>query len=222
MCKLLADASVKEVGKAKAVLVPVGSLEDHGPLPLGLDTKIAERVSCEVQGVLVAPSINYSFSPEHVKSITIPLDVLVAHLVSLAEQLHSLSERPVIFVVAHKGAVPVLQAVVMEAYRKGIKAAMIDLWKAVEEAGYKDFQDLCRAEASVALALGYSVVVRKAKAVRSPPDLSGATIPWLSSEYGCSPKSVSEARKDEGENILKIMRESVEKVVEFFESADGR
>ncbi|UXD21794.1 creatininase [Ignicoccus pacificus DSM 13166] len=221
LCKLLADAAAKEAKNAKAILVPVGSLEDHGPLPMGLDTKIAERVACSIPGVYVAPSINYSFSPEHAKSITMPLEILVRHMSSLAEQLYQLSGKPVLFVVAHKGAVPPLQAVVMEIFRKGVKAAVIDLWKAVEEAGYKDFQDLCRAEASVALALGYSVVVRKTKAVKSPPALEGATIPWISTEYGCSPKSVSEARKEEGEKIIETMINAVRKVVEFFESADG-
>jgi len=199
------------------VLVPVGSLEDHGPLPLGLDTKIAERVCCSIKDVLVAPSINYSFSPEHAKSITIPLDILVKHSMALAEQLYNLTERPVIFVVAHKGAVPPLQSVVMEVFRRNVKASVVDLWKAVEDEGYKDFQDLCRAEASVALALGYSVVVRKSRGKESPPHLKGATIPWISSQYGCSPKSVSDATKDEGLKILNIMIKSVNDVVKFFE-----
>ncbi|ALU12334.1 hypothetical protein EYM_02550 [Ignicoccus islandicus DSM 13165] len=221
MCKFLSDISTRELKGFSAVLVPVGSLEDHGPLPLSLDTKIAERVSCNVEGVVVAPSINYSFSPEHVKSITIPLEVLTMHLSSLSEQLYKLVNRPVIFVVAHKGVVPVVQAVVMEAWRRGNLVAMVDLWKVVEENGYRDFQDLCRAEASVALALGYSVVIRKERQAKSPPSLPGAFIPWISTEYGCSPKSIADARKEEGEKLLELMTEAVKEVVEFFASADS-
>ncbi len=222
MCKLLSDISIRELKGFEAVLVPVGSLEDHGPLPLSLDTKIAEKVSCSIEDVLVAPSINYSFSPEHAKSITIPLDVLTLHLSSLAEQLYKLVAKPVVFVVAHKGVVPVVQAVVMEAWRRGNVVGAVDLWKVVEERGYKDFQDLCRAEASVALALGYSVVIRREKQIKSPPSLPGAFIPWVSTEYGCSPQSIAEARKEEGEKLLDLMVEAVRETVKFFASLGSR
>ncbi len=218
MCLKLADMAASEVKKkAKALLVPVGSLEDHGPLPLGLDTKIAERVACAVKDAVVTPSINYSFSPEHPFSVTIPLPTLTKYLLDLSVQLYKLFEVPVIYVVAHKGAVPVVNSVVMEAYRMGVRTASIDLWAVIEGMGYKDFQQLCRAEASLALALGYSVVVRKAKKYESPPQLEGATVPWHSGKYGCSPESVAEAKKDEGELILRKLVEAVERLVKLLE-----
>ncbi|NPA85141.1 MAG: creatininase family protein [Crenarchaeota archaeon] len=216
MCMKLADLPASEVRKrARALLVPVGSLEDHGPLPLGLDTMIAERVACSVRNVVVSPSINYSFSPEHPFSVTISLSVLTEYLLDLTGQLYKLFRVPVIYVVAHKGAVPVINSVVMESHKYGIKVAAMDLWAVIESMGYRDFQDLCRAEASLALALGYSVVVRKAKRYKSPPQLEGALIPWHSGEYGCSPESVSEARKEEGEQILRRLSDAVAKLVDM-------
>ncbi len=213
MCKFLADTPLSEAKKGKAVLVPVGSLEDHGPLPLGLDTKIAERVACSVKDCLVSPSINYSFSPEHPHSVSIPLSVISEYLVQLTRQLYELTSMPVIYVVAHKGAVPVVQAAVMESFKDGVRSAALDLWGVVESLGYKSFKEQCRAEASLALALGYSVVVRKSKHLRSPPELDGATIPWKSTEYGCSPEWVSGARKEEGEKLLEAMSHALEELV---------
>jgi hypothetical protein len=70
--------------------------------------------------------------------------------------------------------------------------------------------------------LGYSVVVRKAKKYRSPPSLVGALIPWHSGEYGCSPESVSEARKEEGEHILKELTRAVSELVSLLEGTDSR
>ncbi len=214
MCKLLADTPLSEVRKGKAVLVPVGSLEDHGPLPLGLDTKIAERVACAIDGCFVSPSINYSFSPEHPNSVTIPLSILAEYLVQLTKQLHKLTVMPIIYVVAHKGAVPIVQAAVMESFKEGVRSAALDLWGVIESLGYKSFKDQCRAEASLALALGYSVVVRKSKHLKSPPELEGATIPWRSTDYGCSPEWVSSARKEEGEKLLEAMVKALERLVD--------
>ncbi len=214
MCKLLADTPLSDAKRGRAVLVPVGSLEDHGPLPLGLDTKIAERVACAVKDCLVSPSINYSFSPEHPHSVSIPLSVLSEYLVQLTKQLYKLTSMPVVYVVAHKGAVPVVQAAVMESFKESIKSAALDLWGVIESLGYKSFKEQCRAEASLALALGYSVVVRKSKHLKSPPELEGATIPWRSTEYGCSPEWVSSAKKEEGEKLLEAMTRALERLVD--------
>jgi creatinine amidohydrolase len=58
----------RSVTQNRAVIVPIGSLEQHGPhLPLGTDTiivtAIAERVA-ERTGSVVAPSIAYGFKPQ--------------------------------------------------------------------------------------------------------------------------------------------------------------
>jgi creatinine amidohydrolase len=53
---------------SKGVVLPVGSLEQHGPhLPLGTDTLIVETVAqrvAEETGWLVAPSVSYGYKPQ--------------------------------------------------------------------------------------------------------------------------------------------------------------
>ena len=68
------SAHVRELiqdGRAPTVVVPVGSIEQHGPhLPLDTDTRIAESVAAaaaaELPGnVLVAAALSYGASGEH-------------------------------------------------------------------------------------------------------------------------------------------------------------
>ena len=66
----LADATSPETAGTGLVLVPVGSIEQHGPhLPLDTDTTIAiavaEAVARELPGTWVAPAIAYGSSGEH-------------------------------------------------------------------------------------------------------------------------------------------------------------
>jgi mycofactocin precursor peptide peptidase len=68
----LPDATWTEIDRAqrRAVLVPLGSLEQHGPhLPLDTDTRIAVAIACRVtaglEGVAVAPPVTFGSSGEH-------------------------------------------------------------------------------------------------------------------------------------------------------------
>lgn len=67
----LAAATSPELARAGgALLVPVGSTEQHGPhLPLGTDTLVAEavarRLADALPGAVVAPSLPYGSSGEH-------------------------------------------------------------------------------------------------------------------------------------------------------------
>lgn len=68
----LPDLTWREVDRAprRALLVPLGSLEQHGPhLPLDTDTRIAAAVAgaaaARSEGVAVAPPVAYGSSGEH-------------------------------------------------------------------------------------------------------------------------------------------------------------
>ncbi len=96
------------------LLVPVGSVEQHGPhLPLATDTMIAnavvraaaERLDAQGVSVLVAPSVNYGASGEHEG---FPGTISIGHealLLMLTEFGRSASRwaRGVIFVNGHGG-----------------------------------------------------------------------------------------------------------------------
>lgn len=89
----LATATWPEVAPAprRALLVPLGSLEQHGPhLPLGTDTRIAEAVAWRVAAprpdVAVAPALSYGSSGEHAGfagTLSIGTEALVHLLVEL-------------------------------------------------------------------------------------------------------------------------------------------
>ena len=70
MAPLVAAATWRETIGAGLVLVPVGSVEQHGPhLPLDTDTVVAEAVTRgvaeRIHGAWVAPSVAYGASGEH-------------------------------------------------------------------------------------------------------------------------------------------------------------
>jgi creatinine amidohydrolase len=96
-----------------AVLVPVGSVEPHGPhLPLATDAIISEEASrraaraLEAQGIhtLVAPTVPYGvtdYAAGFAGAIGVPADVLRALLHAIASRLHADGFTHVCFVNNH-------------------------------------------------------------------------------------------------------------------------
>ncbi|GAA4703813.1 mycofactocin biosynthesis peptidyl-dipeptidase MftE [Nocardioides conyzicola] len=113
----LADATSPETAGAGLVLVPVGSIEQHGPhLPLDTDTAIAvavaERVAAELPGTWVAPALSYGSSGEHQSfagTASVGTDALTHLAVELARSLRTWASR-VVFVNAHGGNLTALKA----------------------------------------------------------------------------------------------------------------
>jgi creatinine amidohydrolase len=112
----LADATSPEARGAGLVLVPLGSIEQHGPhLPLDTDTTIAvavaEGVAAET-GAWVAPALSYGSSGEHQSfagTSSIGTEALTHVLVELARSLRTWARR-VVIVNAHGGNVAALDA----------------------------------------------------------------------------------------------------------------
>ncbi|MBE1536655.1 mycofactocin biosynthesis peptidyl-dipeptidase MftE [Actinomadura algeriensis] len=114
----LAGAAWPQVENGAAVLVPVGSTEQHGPhLPLSTDTVIAravaERAADALDGpVLVAPALPYGASGEHAGfpgTISIGRDALELVLVEIVRSLALWAGR-VVFVNGHGGNAAALDA----------------------------------------------------------------------------------------------------------------
>ncbi|KAA1394213.1 mycofactocin biosynthesis peptidyl-dipeptidase MftE [Aeromicrobium ginsengisoli] len=107
----LADRTWPEVDGRPLVLVPVGSIEQHGPhLPLDTDTAIAEAVSRDVASaiggnVLVAPSLAYGSSGEHQSfagTSSIGTGILQSVVIELVRSMSTWAGR-IVFVNAHGG-----------------------------------------------------------------------------------------------------------------------
>lgn len=113
----LSGATSPETAGAVLVLVPVGSLEQHGPhLPLDTDTVIAEAVArgvaAALPGAWVAPAIAYGSSGEHQSfagTSSIGTEALTQVAVELTRSLRTWAAR-VVFVNAHGGNLSALNA----------------------------------------------------------------------------------------------------------------
>jgi creatinine amidohydrolase len=115
---------VKEVlTETDIVIVPVGSVEQHGPhLPLGSDsiqgTDLGKRVMAKLAEdgirVVVAPTIPFGISHSHMKfpgSITLSSDTLSAVIKEVCESLYTHGFRRFILLLSHGGNLPTLRLV---------------------------------------------------------------------------------------------------------------
>src|SRR5664279_4158020 len=116
MIRAHANLTWPEVGHRPMVLVPVGSIEQHGPhLPLDTDTTIAVAVAEAVadslyEGILVAPALTYGASGEHQSfagTSSIGSEVLKTVVVELVRSMSTWAGR-IIFINAHGGNVAAL------------------------------------------------------------------------------------------------------------------
>jgi creatinine amidohydrolase len=126
----LVDATWPETVGAGLLLVPVGSLEQHGPhLPLDTDTAIAEAVTEGVadrlaeQGVpaWVAPPLALGASGEHqhfAGTVSLGTEVLHQVVVELVRSARTWAER-VVLVNAHGGNIQALTRAVDQLVREG-------------------------------------------------------------------------------------------------------
>ncbi|WP_235737242.1 mycofactocin biosynthesis peptidyl-dipeptidase MftE [Nocardioides alcanivorans] len=122
----LAEATSPQTAAAGLVLVPVGSIEQHGPhLPLDTDTTIAvavaEAVAARTPGAWVAPPLSYGSSGEHQAfpgTCSIGTPALQVVLVELVRSLRTWATE-VVFVNAHGGNLAALDPAVDQLRAEG-------------------------------------------------------------------------------------------------------
>lgn len=125
----LASATSPEASGTVLVLVPVGSIEQHGPhLPLETDAVIAEAVARRVAellgpaaGAIVAPPLSYGASGEHqgfAGTSSIGTEALRTVLVELTRSMRTWAGR-VVFVNGHGGNMRALQSAVSRLLHEG-------------------------------------------------------------------------------------------------------
>ncbi|MFS3126818.1 mycofactocin biosynthesis peptidyl-dipeptidase MftE [Nocardioides sp. Bht2] len=129
-----------DVPAGALVLVPVGSVEQHGPhLPLATDAAIAAEVTrqaaelvaaeraAELGPVVVAPVLPYGASGEHqgfAGTMSIGTDALSLVLIELARSL-KLWAGSVVFINGHGGNIPALTRAVVQLVAEGHDAAWV-------------------------------------------------------------------------------------------------
>jgi mycofactocin system creatininase family protein len=122
----LGERTWTELHGSRTVLVPVGSLEQHGPhLPLDTDARVAAAVACRVAdgdpALLVAPPVAYGASGEHqgfAGTLSIGHEALRAVLVELGRSAASWVAR-LVFVNGHGGNLPTVPAAVRQLRHEG-------------------------------------------------------------------------------------------------------
>jgi len=127
----LAGSTSPQAADGGLVLVPVGSLEQHGPhLPLDTDTVIATAVAtaaAEILGAWCAPAITYGASGEHqafAGTVSIGSEALEHTLIELVRSLRTWADR-VLFVNAHGGNLTALEAAVTRLRDEGHDVAWV-------------------------------------------------------------------------------------------------
>ena len=135
----LANLNYREVEAylktSDAILIPVGSLENHGlHLPLGTDFLIPDEIArliSEKSGLLIAPTVNYGATDDlcgFPGTVSIGTEGLIALLKAICDQLYRYGFRHFLILNGHGGNIAAIQAVGMHLYRKGAYLANLNWW----------------------------------------------------------------------------------------------
>ncbi|MDX6474655.1 MAG: creatinine amidohydrolase [Gaiellaceae bacterium] len=140
------------LGTDDRLVVPLGSVEQHGYLSLGVDRILSERVSVEAAeplGVLVMPSLPYGLTPyfaAYPGSPTLRVETYGAVLRDLLDSLSEQGFRRFLFVNGHGGNDPGREAVqTWESEHDGCRTLWHNWWAG---AGVRAVVDAIDADAS--------------------------------------------------------------------------
>lgn len=121
--------------KSDAIVIPVGSLENHGKhMPLGTDFMIPDKIAQlldERSELLIAPTVNYGATDDLVGfpgTVSLGVDGLTALLTAIVDQLYRYGFRRFMILNGHGGNNAAIQAVGMHLYRKGAYLANFNWW----------------------------------------------------------------------------------------------
>lgn len=160
------DALLEE---SPTVLIPIGSLEQHGfHLPIGTDTMVAVEIARRVgekRRLMVAPPIFYTPSQlEGMKAtFTVRPQSLSAYVADICRSFASQGFKRIIFINGHGGNLAAFDSVGMELSREtGSLIVRIDWWimaqKRIAEILETPLMHACEGETSLVLSIDPSTV----------------------------------------------------------------
>jgi len=167
--KDLSDPVLSKLVKTKnqVALIPVGSIEQHGPhLPVSTDSdivyEIARRLS-EKTGFMLLPTINYGVSFEHYPrfNLSIPKSTLQKFLIDLCTSLSKNRISQIIILNGHHGNQSSLKNIpkIMNKISRGkVQVSVFSYWHFMK----RKFDHAGFVETSIMLAISKKVEMRKA------------------------------------------------------------
>jgi creatinine amidohydrolase len=174
-------------GRNAIAIVPIGSIEQHGPhLPVSVDALLVTEVACraalrvrEIEPVVVLPTIWSGLAEHHMSlggTITLDLATFFALVRSVVGSLARSGFRRIFILNGHGGNMAALAALVGElSHELDLPIALATYWMLVPEA-FAEILELqpsvlhaCEAETSMLLALRPDLVDMTALADINPP-----------------------------------------------------
>ncbi|MFQ5767447.1 MAG: creatininase family protein [Acidobacteriota bacterium] len=121
-------------GRIERVLVPVGTMEAHGVLPLGTDTLIPDRLADRLAGpldALVAPPMPYGLTSSlraYPGSMTLEMETFQDVMYQVGAELGRNGFRRIVFLNGHGGQTHELRTVVDDLHRDHDLFSMVVEW----------------------------------------------------------------------------------------------
>jgi creatinine amidohydrolase len=221
----LAEARERAGGVA---LIPVGSLERHGPhLPLGCDTLAAERIAEQVaalEPVVVLPVMAYTYVPQPTfqpGAINVKSSLLLDFLTTVLDEIHRNGFGKIVLLHAHGGNIPMSQTILQHVLEEGKPYALYSLppWAGARLNEIRETAEVghaCELETSVALAL-FPELVRlefvddQTFPARKDLDVGVAQTPvdWIARYPTCCTGEPQAASAEKGQRLVRMWVDNV-------------
>jgi creatinine amidohydrolase len=138
---ILSKMTWKEAGQSfgdsKVILLPIGSVEQHGPIgPLGTDYEIPQEFARRLEDKnprdrILLPAIPYGVCPYHLGfpgTLNIGDEALYAVVKGITRSLLQHRMKKFVFLNGHGGNGPALDKAALEVYQAGGLVAIVDWW----------------------------------------------------------------------------------------------
>ncbi|HPQ37592.1 MAG TPA: creatininase family protein [Synergistaceae bacterium] len=127
----------KTFGNSRVILLPIGSVEQHGPIgPLGTDYLIPREFAARLEernpeDRILLPAVPYGVCPYHLGfpgTINIGDETLYAVIKGITRSLLQHGMKKFVFLNGHGGNGPALDKAALEVYQAGGLVAIVDWW----------------------------------------------------------------------------------------------
>ncbi len=133
----MTSSQIDALDRRLPVVIPIGSIEMHGPhLPVGCDTIAASRLAedaCVITGAILAPSVAYGIIPigEHNGDVPISINAFTAYVRNVVEGFYKNQFNKIILVNGHGGNIDALESICADALEahNDIKIINYEWWR---------------------------------------------------------------------------------------------